>query len=84
MEKINEIASKISTDMFYACDAAGWYWSKNRINESADKDDIIGVSALVNNPKAKNQKTSDGINSYKERNQYYLLLKEIFSYGECK
>lgn len=84
MKKVNEIASKISTDMFYACDAAGWYWWKNKINDYADKDNIIGVSALVNNPSAKDKKTSDGINGYDERKKYYDLLKIIFDYENCK
>lgn len=70
--------------MYYACDAAGWYWHINGINEYADNDDIIGVSAKVNAPSAKKQKTSEGINGFDNRKKYYELLKIIFDYENCK
>ena len=84
MEGVNELAKKISTDIYYAADSAGWYWNDNYINEYADKDSIIGVSAKVNNPNAKDQKTSDGINGFSDREKYYNLLKIIFDYENCK
>lgn len=84
MDKVNVLAIKISTDLSYACHAAGWYWSENKINDYADKDNIIAVSAKVNNPAAAANSTPDGINSFKERKQYYELLKVIFNYDECK
>ncbi|MFC6096703.1 hypothetical protein ACFPVY_08585 [Flavobacterium qiangtangense] len=84
MEGVNELAKKISTDIYYAADSAGWYWNDNNINEYADKDNIIGVSAKVNNPSAKDQKTSDGINGFSDREKYYNLLKIIFDYENCK
>lgn len=84
MDKVNELVTKVSTDMYTACDSAGWYWWKNKINDYADKDDIIGVSALVNNPSAKGKKTSDGINGYEKRRKYCDLLKIIFEYENCK
>lgn len=70
--------------LYYACDAAGWYWWKNKINDYADKDNIIAVSAKVNNPSASSNYSPEGIHSYKERNEYYELLKEILNYGDCK
>ena len=33
MNKVDELVTKISIDIYYACDSAGWYWSKNKINE---------------------------------------------------
>ncbi len=84
MQDVDELASKISTGMYYACDAAGWYWHINGINEYADNDDIIGVSAKVNAPSAKKQKTSEGINGFDNRKKYYELLKIIFDYENCK
>ena len=84
MDKVDELVSKISTDMYYACDSAGWYWWKNKINEYADKDDIIGVSAKVNNPSAVNTTSTANINGYKARNKFYILLKDIFDYENCK
>lgn len=84
MAGVDELAKKISTDIYYAADSAGWYWSDNNINEYADKDSIIGVSAKVNNPEAKDQKTSDGINGFSDREKYYNLLKIIFDYENCK
>jgi predicted chitinase len=84
MEGVNELAKKMSTDIYYAADSAGSYWNDNKINEYADKDSIIGVSAKVNNPDAKDQKTSDGINGFSDREKYYNLLKIIFDYENCK
>ena len=84
MKKVDELVSKISTDMYYACDSAGWYWWKNKIYEYADKDDIIGVSAKVNNPSAANTTSIDKINGYEDRHKFYLYLKEIFDYENCK
>ena len=83
MNKVDELVLKISTDIYYACDSAGWYWSKNKINEYADKDDILGVSAKINNPSAINKRTSESINGYEERKKYYELLKIIFDYENC-
>lgn len=84
MAGVDELAKKISTDIYYATDSAAWYWSDNNINEYADKDNIIGVSAKVNNPEAKDKKTSDGINGFSDREKYYNLLKIIFDYENCK
>jgi predicted chitinase len=84
MKKVNELVTKISTDMYYACDAAGWYWWKNKIYEYADEDDIIGVSAKVNNPSSSSNSSAEGIGSFKERKEYYELLKIVFNYEECQ
>jgi predicted chitinase len=84
MKKIDDFAKLLSTDINYACDSAGWYWNKANINAYADKDDIINVSAKVNNPSAVNTSSTEKINGYKERKLYYDLLKIIFNYNECK
>ena len=84
MKKVNDLATKIATDMYHACNAAGWYWQKNKINEFADKDDIVGVSAKVNNPSAIATTSTNKINGYDERYKFYLLLKDIFDYEKCR
>lgn len=77
----NDFIKLISTELFFACDAAGWYWQKNNINRYADKDSIINVSAMVNNPSRINTSDpEDYINMYDERKTYYENLKEIFGY----
>lgn len=83
MKKINELVSKVSTDIYYACDSAGWYWQKNKINQYADKDDIIGVSAKVNNPSATNTTSTSRINGFEERKKFYDLMKIILDYENC-
>ncbi|HTL89517.1 MAG TPA: glycoside hydrolase family 19 protein [Leptolyngbya sp.] len=52
-------------DYDLACFSAGWFWSKNRINEYADRDDIEKVSQTVNG----------GLNGFEER-QYYLAVSK--------
>ena len=84
MKKVDELASKISTDMYYACDAAGWYWEKCNINKYADDDDIIGVSAKVNNPSAVDTTSTNKIRAYDDRYKFYIMLKNIFDYENCK
>lgn len=83
MKKVDELAVKISTDLYYACDSAGWYWWKNKINQYADKDDIVGVSAKVNKPTAINTTDTNQIVGYDNRYKFYLLLKEILNYEKC-
>jgi len=83
MKKVNELVSKVSTDIYYACDSAGWYWQKNKINQYADKDDIIGVSAKVNNPSATNTTSTSRINGFEERKKFYDLMKIILDYENC-
>ena len=79
MEEVNELAKKISTEMYHACNAAGWYWDKNKINNSADKNDIFEVSKKVNNPTAKNESSIVG---FQKRKFYRDILLKIFNYYE--
>lgn len=74
-----DFAKSISTDLFLACDSAGWYWKKNNINKYADLDDIRKVSAKVNNPSA-SENTTGVINGLDDRTKIYKLLKPIFNY----
>lgn len=48
--------------------AALWYWNKNKINTSADKDDVKGVTQTING----------GYNGLAERIEYVEELKKIF------
>ncbi|WP_395074441.1 hypothetical protein [Flavobacterium sp.] len=79
MTDFSDFVKSISTDLFFACDSAGWYWKKNNINKYADLDDIRKVSAKVNNPSASENSTGT-INGLKERTEIYNLLKPIFEY----
>lgn len=83
IEELKIFSKRLSEEMNSACDSAGWYWWHNKINEFADKDDIINVSAKINNPSAKNTTSSKNINGYKERNKYTNDLKEIMNYEKC-
>lgn len=85
MNLVNSLAVKVSKEMFYALDSAGWYWNKNNLNKYADLDDFKSISALVNNPSAKNKgeiKTVE-INGYDNRYEFYLILKKILNYENC-
>lgn len=80
----DEYVKSISTDFLRACDSAGWYWNKQKVNTYADKDDIYSVSASVNNVSAKGEKNEDLINDYDKRVRYCELLKDIFDDENCK
>lgn len=84
MKKVNEFIKLVSTELFYACDTAGWYWKEYKINTFADKDYLINVSAIINNPSAKNVTSTTNIRGYSERRKYYDLMKIIFDYENCK
>lgn len=84
MNLVNSLAVKVSKEMFYAIDSAGWYWNKNNLNKFADLDDFKSISALVNNPSAKkDNKSTEDINGYESRKEFYIILKEIFNYENC-
>lgn len=74
-----DFVKSVATDLFLACDSAGWYWKKNNINKYADLDNIRKVSAKVNNPSA-SENTKETINGLAERTEIYNLLKPIFEY----
>ena len=84
MKKIDEFIKLVSTELFYACDTAGWYWKEYKINTYADKDDLINVSAIINNPSAKNETSTAKIIGFEERRKYFDLMKIIFDYENCK
>jgi predicted chitinase len=84
MQNFKKFVSNISTDLFFACDSAGWYWWKNEINKYADEDNLIAVSAKVNNPSAIISESVKYINGYEDRKKFYDLIKIIFNYENCK
>ncbi|MDI9308768.1 MAG: hypothetical protein QM535_01035 [Limnohabitans sp.] len=86
MKKFNEFVLQISTSIYWACDSAGWYWNKSKLNDFANDDEnsIIVVSAKVNNPSASDKPTGKGINGLTERKLYFEFLKKIFDYENCK
>jgi putative chitinase len=51
----------------YAVTAAGWYWSTRKINQWADKDDLLKVTRLVNG----------GTNGLADREKYMKKAKQV-------
>lgn len=45
--------------------SAGWFWSKNGLNQLADKEDMIGITKRING----------GLNGLKERMAYYHVAR---------
>jgi predicted chitinase len=86
MTKFNEFVNLLSTSIYWACDSAGWYWDKQKLNNFASEDEnaIIVVSAKVNNPSASDNPSGKGINELKDRKLYFEYLKQIFDYENCK
>ena len=67
----------------YSIDSAGWFWTKFKwkdLNELADKNDIIGISAIVNG----------GFNGFNDRIKYFergvdsLNIKSCANLGSIK
>lgn len=52
-----------------ACLSAGWFWSKNKINVDADRDDIEMVTRIING----------GLNGFQERQHYLEVAKKILN-----
>jgi hypothetical protein len=85
MNKFTEFVPLLSTSIYWACDSAGWYWNKVKMNEVAtDTEDAIRVvSAKINRPEATNDPTAT-INDLPERKKYFESLKEILEYENCQ
>ena len=65
----------IASNITYAVDVAGWYWSVARdINSLADKDDITAVTKAING----------GTNGLTDRTNKTNKAKEILKYNDCK
>jgi predicted chitinase len=77
---LDAFVRKTTTEMHFAVYSSGAYWGRYRINQTADGDDILKVSARVNNPSAT---TDKGVNGAEERTKHYNKLKEIFEYDRC-
>jgi hypothetical protein len=86
MSKFEDFVKLLSISIYWACDSAGWYWNKTKLNKFANDDEnaIIVVSAKVNNPSASENPTGTGINGLDDRKKYFELLKQIFDYENCK
>ncbi|WP_058368556.1 LysM peptidoglycan-binding domain-containing protein [Psychrobacter sp. ENNN9_III] len=60
----------------YSIDSAGWFWTKFKwkdLNELADKNDIIGISAIVNG----------GFNGFNDRVKYFERGVESLNLKSC-
>ncbi|WP_172915017.1 hypothetical protein [Capnocytophaga canis] len=72
---LEELAKKISTDLFFALDSAGWYWQRGKINQYADKDNVEDVTKAI---------TGSSQQALTERKKYTKMFKEAFDYENCE
>lgn len=75
--------SKIATPL-YALDSAGWFWTKfkaHNLNNLADKNDLIGVSAVING--GFNHFDADARGGIEHRKGYLLKAFEVFNVKAC-
>jgi predicted chitinase len=70
---LKTFAKKLSTELHYACDSAGWFWHGRKLNELADEDNVTKVTKKING----------GDKGLKERTKYTNDLKIIFDYEKC-
>jgi predicted chitinase len=73
-KKLRAFAAEITTDLYHACNSAGWFWNLNKINLLADQDNVAVVTKIING----------GDNGLTERATYTKDLKTIFGYEKCK
>lgn len=75
IEKLEKFAKKISTDLFFALDSAGWYWQRGKINQYADKDNVEDVTKAI---------TGSSQQALEERKKYTKMFKKVFDYENCE
>lgn len=76
--------TKIATPQ-YAVDSAGWFWTKfksHNLNQLSDKNDLIGVSAVING--GFNHFDADSHSGKENRKAYLLKAFEILKVKYCK
>jgi predicted chitinase len=73
LSTLKTFAKKLSTELYYACDSAGWFWDREEINKLADQDNVAKITAKING----------GDTGLTERNKYANDLKIIFDYEKC-
>jgi putative chitinase len=61
----------VATDPFVCVDVAGWYWTRRRINQLADRDDVKAVTKAVNG----------GYNGLDDRMDYLRRAKQVLGLG---
>lgn len=81
-----EFVPTLSTSIITAISASAWYWNKEKINQHANVDDVVNVSAAINYPTAIDGSENEisGINGLAERKLFTNLTKAAFNYEECK
>lgn len=73
LSTLKTFAKKLSTELHYACDSAGWFWDKEGLNKIADEDSVTKVTKIING----------GDRGLAERKKYTADLKNIFDYEKC-
>jgi len=73
LNTLKTFAKKLSTELHYACDSAGWLWEREDLNKIADEDNVTKVTKIING----------GDNGLAERKKYTSDLKIIFDYEKC-
>lgn len=74
LENLKMFAKRLSTELIFSCDSAGWFWMKNNLNSVSENDDFKKLTKIING----------GENGLEERENYTNQLKEIMLYKECK
>lgn len=77
---LENFSLKLSDELFYAFDSAGWYWRKNKINKYADEDNVNLVSKKVNLPYGR----IEDVLGLAQRDRYTKKLKKALNYEKCK
>ncbi|MBE8725812.1 hypothetical protein [Flavobacterium hungaricum] len=73
LNTLKTFAKKLSTELHYACDSAGWFWDRKDLNKFADEDNVTKVTKIING----------GDKGLTERKKYTSDLKIIFDYEKC-
>jgi len=84
-DELKKFVPTIAKVMKMTCQGSAWYWDKLKINQYADKDGVINVSAAINLPAAlKNSNKINSINGLDKRKLYTSLFKLAMDYENCK
>jgi predicted chitinase len=57
----------VAEDRQLCVDAAGWFWEKNKLNDLADRDDLVAVTKRING----------GTNGLEDRRRLLLRAKAL-------
>jgi predicted chitinase len=70
---------RLSKEIHFACDSAGWYWNTRKLNKWAEVDNVSTISKIINGLKPESKEP----NGLKERKKYTTDLKKYLNYEKC-